>query len=242
MTLQTSKPATDNLTTSPRLLPALKGWFTFQSGKITENYEQPPLQTLKKRRPITTHFQIWEVHFGPWEISHETREIIRQDAIGAYTWPLLYPAYERLFWVRHVWLPQCWVPCLACPQPNQTWRLIAQLVFFSSSFPLVGPATHHPKVDAVDCPPAIVKNHVSVQYVVAVYNRDFIHIHYNIWQSPTAGVWPRRQFQLTWAVKSNTFKLFTVKAWYTGEEGLPWLIELIWNVTLNSWRSGPFGW
>lgn len=46
---------------------------------------------------------------------------------------------------------------------------------FSSSFLLVGPATHHPKVDAVDCPTAIVKNHVSVQYVLAVYNR--LHSH-----------------------------------------------------------------
>ena len=26
----------------------------------------------KKRRPITADFQIWEVHFGPWEISRLT--------------------------------------------------------------------------------------------------------------------------------------------------------------------------
>ena len=27
----------------------------------------------KKRRLISAHFQIWEVHFGPWEILRETR-------------------------------------------------------------------------------------------------------------------------------------------------------------------------
>ena len=26
----------------------------------------------KKRRPITAEFQIWEVHFGPWEVSRLT--------------------------------------------------------------------------------------------------------------------------------------------------------------------------
>ena len=33
----------------------------------------------KKRRPITAHFKIWEVHFGPWEISRETSEKIRTE-------------------------------------------------------------------------------------------------------------------------------------------------------------------
>ena len=37
----------------------------------------PTLRTFadlsrKKRRPITADFQIWKVHFGPWEISHST--------------------------------------------------------------------------------------------------------------------------------------------------------------------------
>ena len=27
----------------------------------------------KKRRPITAHFQLWVVHFGPWKISRETQ-------------------------------------------------------------------------------------------------------------------------------------------------------------------------
>ena len=26
----------------------------------------------KKRRPVTAHFQIWGVHFEPWEISRST--------------------------------------------------------------------------------------------------------------------------------------------------------------------------
>ena len=35
-------------------------------------------QVVKKRRPITAHFQIWEVDFGPCEISCETLEKIRK--------------------------------------------------------------------------------------------------------------------------------------------------------------------
>ena len=32
----------------------------------------------KKLRPVTANFQIWEVHFGPWEISRLTPEKIRK--------------------------------------------------------------------------------------------------------------------------------------------------------------------
>ena len=31
-----------------------------------------------ERRPITAHFQIWEGHFGPWEISREIPDKIRK--------------------------------------------------------------------------------------------------------------------------------------------------------------------
>ena len=40
-----------------------------------------------------------------WMKSEDLQE---KDAIGAYTWPSLYQAYGSfLFYVRHVWVPQC---------------------------------------------------------------------------------------------------------------------------------------
>ena len=48
-------------------------WLIMQSSPTSVCWNEQ-----KKRRPITALFQIWKVHFGPWEILRETPVKIRK--------------------------------------------------------------------------------------------------------------------------------------------------------------------
>ena len=50
-----------------------------------------------KHKPITAHFQIWEVHFGPWEILCKTPEKIRKVSWKVKTLNL----WNKLQWNLH---------------------------------------------------------------------------------------------------------------------------------------------
>ena len=52
----------------------------------------------KKRRPITALFQIWKVHFGPWEILRETPVKIRKVSWKGKTLHFL----AQTTWLTHM--------------------------------------------------------------------------------------------------------------------------------------------
>ena len=74
-------------------------WLIMQSSPTSVCWNEQ-----KKRRPITALFQIWKVHFGPWEILHETPVKIRKVSwkektlhfLAQTTWLTHMPLHSRL--------------------------------------------------------------------------------------------------------------------------------------------------
>ena len=67
----------------------------------------------KKRRPITADFQIWEVHFGPWEISHLTlwlqkRSERSHERWRSYSFRTNYSVNSQAFELVPTLTESCW--------------------------------------------------------------------------------------------------------------------------------------
>ena len=94
-------------------IPTLPFWLASHADVLRGSSFVPAPRTSadlsgKKRRPITADFQIWEVHFGPWEISHLTdltlelqkRSERSHERWRPYSFKTNYSANSQTFLVR----------------------------------------------------------------------------------------------------------------------------------------------